>query len=67
MEQLPCVVAYSWLFQPKLELPEPPLEEKPTSSAFTPRYLCSTILTQLPVTLGPRPSGKSLLPRGAGW
>lgn len=23
MEQLPCVVAYSWLFQPKLELPDP--------------------------------------------
>ncbi|XP_056367005.1 CDC42 small effector protein 1 isoform X1 [Oenanthe melanoleuca] len=24
VEQLPCVVAYSWLSQPKLELPDPP-------------------------------------------
>lgn len=53
MEQLPRVVAYSWLFQPKLELPDPPRWRR------TPRYLCSASLTQLAVTLGRRPSGKS--------
>lgn len=39
MEQLPRLVAYSWFFQPKLKLPDPPTREEADLERFNPAVI----------------------------